>query len=257
MPKVPAKLDPKGPTQVQPPKLVNRGPTGLLTKLDHKATTEVVQTAEGKIDDIRCVGEVVEIDSLTQDPDNARVHPERNMAAIRDSLKEYGQTVPLVVRRETRVIVAGNGRHQAAKELGWTKIAVSFTDMSEIEATGYGMADNRTAELAKWNFEVVARLDKLLLEAKHATIGWSADELEVLRAADWTPPPIKEGFGEADENAPLLLSFTPDQYQVVGAAIDLVKQMLENPNMGQAEALTIICRDWLPKEETVDAQPVD
>src|SRR5262245_58630724 len=116
------------------------------------------------IDDIRCDGEVVAIDSLTPDPNNARLHPERNMEAIKASLQLYGQRSPLVVRAENRMIAAGNGRHRAMKEPGWTRCAVTMRPMTDREFTGFALADNQSAALAKWDFEVVARLDKAMLE---------------------------------------------------------------------------------------------
>lgn len=135
----------------------------------------------------------VDIDSLIPDPMNARLHPERNMEAIQSSLALYGQVKPIVVRRESRVIVAGNGTTEAAKALGWTRIAATFVDFDEAQAAGFGLADNRSAELAKWDFAVVAKIDKLMEEMGGSRmVGWSQDELEVLRAADWTPPTISE-----------------------------------------------------------------
>jgi hypothetical protein len=45
------------------------------------------------------------------------------------------------------------------------------------------------AALAKWDVEVIARLQKLVEEHGGEMVGWSDDEAAVLRAADWTPPP--------------------------------------------------------------------
>lgn len=180
----------------QRPKLTNRGAAGLLGKKIGKVTS-TIQVPKIELPPIvvnkiakSLLAMVVEIDSLTPDPVNARLHPERNMEAIKQSLIMYGQVKPIVVREETGVVMAGNGTLAAAKELGWTEIAVSMVSMNEVEAAGYGLADNRTAELAKWDFEVVARLDKLLIQARHAQVGWSGDELEVLRMTDWTAPEI-------------------------------------------------------------------
>jgi len=180
-------------------KLVNRGPAGLLSKASANGeATALPAVPRGKVNNVRCKGDVVAIDSLVMDPDNARLHPERNMESIKDSLNLYGQTTALVVRKQTRVVVAGNGRLAAARELGWTKIAVSFIEMTDAEAAGYGLADNRTAELARWDFEVVARLDKLISDAGQKNVGWTMQELEVLRAGSWVPPP--EDFPEVDED---------------------------------------------------------
>lgn len=123
----------------------------------------------------------VPIESLVPDPDNARVHGERNMFALKDSLALYGQLKPVVVREETGVVMAGNGTLRAATELGWTVLAASVVSMTDDDAVGYSLADNRTAELAEWNYEVVARLSKLQEECGAGTVGWTADELAALR----------------------------------------------------------------------------
>ena len=39
------------------------------------------------------------LETLKEDPQNARVHPDRNMKAIMESLKTFGQVEPLVVRQ--------------------------------------------------------------------------------------------------------------------------------------------------------------
>lgn len=195
---------------------------------------------------------VVDIGTLMMDPDNARLHPERNMDAIKQSLQMYGQLQPVVVRRDKMIVVAGNGRLQGAIELGWTKIAANIIDMDDVTAAGYALADNRSAELAKWDFEVVARLDKLLLDAGHASIGWSMDELEVLRAADWVPPPIDDPTGDgAGEAESLIISFTPDQYATVGPAIAAAKT---DGKQDQADCLVHICTAYLAQLEAASAQ---
>lgn len=231
------------------PQLVNRGPAGLLKKLPKtgeqpQATKQ--DNGKGALNNIALSLRelVVPISQLTPDPMNARLHPERNMEAIVDSLKTYGQVKPIVVRKSNNVVVAGNGTLEAAKSLGWTEIAASMVDMDDVQAAGYGLADNRTAELAKWDFEVVARIDKLLHEAGQSSIGWSLDELEVLRAADWTPPAIGDFNDDDSKTNRLILSFTPDQFDRVKKALELLRL---NGGQGgiaektQEECVCLIC----------------
>jgi ParB/Sulfiredoxin domain len=59
--------------------------------------------------------EYVPIDDLVPFPGNPR---RGNVAAIKQSLEENGQYRPIVVRRQTREVLAGNHTLQAAKELG-------------------------------------------------------------------------------------------------------------------------------------------
>lgn len=202
------------------PHLTNRGAAGLLSKVPQAARDLMAKTPTAPTTLVKASYRIVPalqhlavpIDSVFFDPENARLHPERNKEAIRRSLEMYGQTTPIVVQKSTMKVVAGNGRLEVARELGWTEIAATIIDMTDLEAAGYGLADNRTAELAKWDFEVVARLDKLLMDAGHDSVGWSSDELAVLRT-DWTqfpgavdsPPEDPEGKEKEEGDAELLM----------------------------------------------------
>jgi len=107
--------------------------------------------------------ETLRIADLTPDPENARQHDEKNLKAIQGSLKEFGQRKPIVIT-EAGVIVAGNGTVEAAKRLGWLEIqAVKVPkDWTPSQTKAFALADNRTAELASWNTEVLnAQLQEL------------------------------------------------------------------------------------------------
>ncbi|MCA9316658.1 MAG: ParB N-terminal domain-containing protein, partial [Planctomycetes bacterium] len=93
---------------------------------------------------------------LRQDPDNARSHDERNLAAIRDSLTRFGLQKPIVVSPDN-IVIAGNGTLQAARDLGWTHIACVTTDLAGLDARGFALADNRSAELATWDMEALRK----------------------------------------------------------------------------------------------------
>lgn len=99
----------------------------------------------------------VAIDSLVLDPNNARKHGRRNLDAIRDSLAQFGQRRPLVVRSDG-VVIAGNGTLEAARSLGWADITVTTVpdEWTADQARAYAIADNRTAELATWDDVVLA-----------------------------------------------------------------------------------------------------
>ena len=96
------------------------------------------------------------IEDLQLDPDNAREHDDANLEAIKSSLGKFGQRKPIVVA--DGVVIAGNGTMLAAQALGWKEIdTVSADDLDELERKAYAIADNRTAELAKWNQEKLSQ----------------------------------------------------------------------------------------------------
>lgn len=149
----------------------------------------------------------VPVDSLTPDPENPRIHDQINMEAITASLAEFGQAMPIVVQREGMIVRIGNGRLQAAKDLGWTHIAAVVTDKPEAVMKALGIADNRTGELASWNHAELARLlDEIQLEVPDLinSVGFDMREIETLLTRylpdvtlqpDVTPPVAEAGEG--------------------------------------------------------------
>lgn len=100
----------------------------------------------------------IPIDQLHFDPANARKHDQRNLDAIAGSLAKFGQRKPIVVQRQGMIVRAGNGSLAAARSLGWTKIAAVVVDEDDVAATAFAIADNRTAELASWDEDVLGDL---------------------------------------------------------------------------------------------------
>lgn len=115
--------------------------------------------------------ERVDIKTLKFDKRNARKHDKKNIKAIKDSLLKFGQQKPIVVMKDGTVI-AGNGTLQAAIELGWDTIDVHWTTLKKDEAIAYGLADNRSAELAAWDD---SNLKELLTELSAS--GWDLEGL--------------------------------------------------------------------------------
>lgn len=101
--------------------------------------------------------EQIAIGNLVFDPQNARKHSDANISAIAESLKKFGQRKPIVITAEN-VIVAGNGTVEAAFMLGLNDVdAVRVPkDWTSDQIKAFALADNRTAELAEWNPEVLS-----------------------------------------------------------------------------------------------------
>lgn len=101
--------------------------------------------------------ETLKVADLVSDPNNARKHDEKNLEAIKGSLTQFGQRKPIVIGAGN-VVIAGNGTLEAAKQLGWNEIDVVRVpdDWSANQAKAFALADNRTAELASWNEQILA-----------------------------------------------------------------------------------------------------
>ena len=106
---------------------------------------------------------------LVHDPKNARRHTERNLAMLIDSLKEVGPARSIVID-ESDTVLAGNAMIEAAQAAGIKKLKVIEADgqtviavrrrgLSNEQKVRLALYDNRTAELAEWDPEVLAELN--------------------------------------------------------------------------------------------------
>ena len=81
-------------------------------------------------------------------PRNARTHSKHQIQQIADSIKAFGFTNPILVNREN-TIVAGHGRLQAAKLLGFDQVpTICLENLTEDQIRAYILADNKLAEAA-------------------------------------------------------------------------------------------------------------
>jgi hypothetical protein len=146
----------------------------------------------------------VPIAGLTPDPRNARLHNERNIVSVMDSYREHGQRKPIVVQKKTdagleMVVRAGNGQLEAAKRLGWTHLAVTLVDEEDKKAIAFALRDNRTGDLAEWNYEVIA-MEMAAYEhdgQDFTQFGWTSDELAPLRETTW----FQDAKGSLEEHS--------------------------------------------------------
>lgn len=115
------------------------------------------------------------ITELSPDPANARKHGDKNLQAIKSSLRRFGQQKPLVVDGNG-VVRAGNGTLAAALDLGWEEVDVVISSLTEAELIAYGIADNRSAELAGWDDDVLAALLQCTADSEKGLEGTGFDE---------------------------------------------------------------------------------
>ena len=127
---------------------------------------------------------------LVADVDVAKVipydkNPRNNESAVKmvaDSIDEFGFKVPIVVD-ENNVIVAGHTRYLAALELGLKKIPVVVAkDLTEDQIKAYRLADNKTGEMAKWDFvaldEELQKIQEVDMEKYEMRVDSFADFFE-------------------------------------------------------------------------------
>jgi DNA modification methylase len=96
------------------------------------------------------------IGDLSTNPRNARTHSPRQVREIARSIERFGFNNPVLVDEDNRII-AGHGRVAAAKSLGRQRVPTLRIDhLSEQEKRAFIIADNRLAEKAGWDREILA-----------------------------------------------------------------------------------------------------
>ena len=137
------------------------------------------------------------IDDLTPYVRNARTHSAEQVAQIAASIREFGWTNPILVDG-THGVIAGHGRLLAARKLGLTDVPViELAHLSETQRRAYVIADNRLAEAASWDDDLL-RVELADLRDDGfdlALTGFDAAELDTLLA------PVADDGGAADEAA--------------------------------------------------------
>lgn len=186
---------------------------------------------------------LVQLNRLKPDPKNAREHSERNIKAIMDSLSRVGQQKTII--HKDGVILAGNGTWEAAKRLGWKMVAAIEFDGDEKKKRFYKLADNRSAELAEWNFEALSGelKDLLKMGEKLEDLGWANYEVENLLNADWTPPALMEEV--IVPNGHHALTFTAEGFKQIEKAANKLRKDRDQLDLTTAQAILIICEEFL------------
>jgi ParB-like chromosome segregation protein Spo0J len=96
------------------------------------------------------------IETLRAAPRNARTHSKKQLRQMARSITTFGFTNPVLVDASGEVI-AGHGRLAAARMLGLSEVPTLCVDwLTEDQKRAYVIADNRLAEKAGWDRELLA-----------------------------------------------------------------------------------------------------
>ena len=171
----------------------------------------------------------IPIGDLVFDPTNARTHDSKNLKAIQTSLERFGQRLPIVVQKQGNIIRSGNGRVTAMRAMGWTHVAAVVVDEADADAAAFALADNRSAELADWDWkqlsETLAQLEVDLPEFDLNGLGWDDTELEALQLTDfWDNMEVTERHkqGEIESSVGRSIGFSHVQIEELTQAAELL-----------------------------------
>src|SRR5437763_1782637 len=110
--------------------------------------------------------ETMPIDQLQPYARNARTHSRKQIGQIARSIERFGFTNPVLISDDNEII-AGHGRVEAARRLGWRTVpTLRLSQLGRAERRAYVLADNKLAQNAGWDRELLALELKGLIDLK-------------------------------------------------------------------------------------------
>lgn len=123
------------------------------------------------------------IGSLIAYERNPRKHSEKQLVKLMASIREFGFALPVLVDGD-RMIIAGHARVEAARRLGMEQVPVLIAaDWSKAQVRAYRLADNRLAELATWDEDLLAVELLAIIELDETPVevlGWDTAAIDLI-----------------------------------------------------------------------------
>ena len=127
---------------------------------------------------------------------NARTHTREQLRLVEQSIREFGFTNPVLVS-EDNTILAGHGRVTAARNLGMDTVpCLRLSHLDDDQRRAYVIADNRLAERAGWDYDLLRLelgaldehdFDLDMLGFDDADLSSIMDDLEIIADDDADP----------------------------------------------------------------------
>lgn len=115
---------------------------------------------------------------------------------VANSIKEFGFKVPIIIDKNN-VIVAGHTRYKASQKLGLETVpCVVADDLTEEQIKAFRLADNKTAEIATWDYDLLEKELADLVDFDMSDFGFDIFE------EDTTIEDVNEDNYNADEEYP-------------------------------------------------------
>lgn len=120
--------------------------------------------------------QMVSIDEIKPYANNPR-NIEGAIEAVKNSIKEFGMKVPLVIDKDN-VIICGHTRYIACQELEYKEIpCIKAEDLNEKQVKAFRLADNKVAEMATWDFDLLEQ-ELELIETDMSMFGFDMNNAD-------------------------------------------------------------------------------
>ena len=139
------------------------------------------------------------VDEIIPYEKNPRIN-DAAVDAVAQSIKEFGFRVPIVLDKNN-VIITGHTRLRSAKSIGLTEVpCIIAENLTPEQVQAYRIADNKTGEIAEWNYDLLPIELRDLQEKDFdlSLLGFDTDELDRLLNGSSEENVVAEGETDAD-----------------------------------------------------------
>lgn len=135
--------------------------------------------------------QTMKLSELHPYPNNPRKN-DGAVDAVAESIRQCGYVAPIIVD-EDGVILAGHTRYKALKKLGHTDAEVIVKEgLTEGQKRKYRLLDNKTGELATWDFNLLA-VELEGIDFDGLALEWGLEQQEGIDLEDDIGEPTGEG----------------------------------------------------------------
>lgn len=170
------------------------------------------------------------IDELQPYKNNPR-NNDGAVEAVAASIKEFGFKVPIIIDKDN-VIVAGHTRLKAAQKLGIQTVPVILADdLTEEQVKAFRLADNKTAEMAGWDFSALEKELAEITDIDMALFGFANELLQ-------EPVETEAGGVEDNTNKPVAVRIVFENAQRWREHENEIRAVVDNlPNVNLSVGL--------------------
>jgi hypothetical protein len=159
--------------------LTNRIASAPLASKQHNPRSGI----ESSFEHLRALEiQYTDINLLRPSPHNPRIHSPRQIKQIQRSIEHFGFTNPVLID-ESGQILAGHGRVEGAKRLGWATVPIiRIAHLSVAQKRAYIIADNELAAKAGWDKDILAIELQGLVDLKFdlELTGFEGGEIDII-----------------------------------------------------------------------------
>jgi len=182
--------------------------------------------------------------TLSPRENNPNSHDDRQLEVIAKILRHQGWRSPIVVSKNSGLVVCGHGRLAAALSMELEKVPVDEQEFeNEADEMAHLIADNRLASMAELDYEKVGDLLRELDD--------SAIDLDLTAFAEWEREPLLTALWEppdevSDRDVPQnnSITLTTEQREVFERAAEKIRADEDDSEMSDGRCVELICAEF-------------